>query len=233
MVLFSHGPEYDEMYRITREYYKRFDNVTTIYYAFDDEGRGGEPYIKDDILYISGKETYVPGVLDKTIKTFEYLYNKDKYDYYVRSNISTIVNFERLSYALQHHSFDYGGGQILTISKEWRDPAAGIDNDRYTGTQYIAGTCIIFSKKVFKRLVETVETADLGVIDDVAIGKWVKEQFPDISLFDLNRNGYHYFNPTGIENLEPYLKDVICYRNKSDDRKKDVEKMREIVRLLE
>jgi len=233
MVLYSRGPEYDDMYRVTREYYKKFDNVTTIYYVFTEDERG-EPYISEDILYIPGKETYIPGVLDKTLETFRYVYKnyKYKYHYYVRSNISTIVNFSILSFALQNRSFDYGGSQILRIDKKYRDHQAGIDNDRYEGTEYISGTCIIFSEKVFKRLSETTDKADRGVIDDVAIGKWVKEQFPDISLFDINVNGYHFVNLTGIENIEPYIKDVICYRNKSYDRKKDVEKMREIIKLL-
>ena len=219
MVLFSKGPDYDEMYKITRDYYRRFDNVLTIYYLFSGKEEG-EPYLDGDILYLPGKETYLPGILDKTMGTFSYVRkNYPDYDYYLRTNISTIVDINRLLEKLDKEHISYGGG-LLHIGKGYRDPSCGIENDRYEGLTYVWGTAILFSNEMFKRFVDHSNQIDRSVIDDVAIGKLaidLKIKATEISVEQNIKN----------KSLKP-----IVYRNKSDDRKKDVVRMREIVKHI-
>ena len=64
LVLYSKDNSYDKMYDITRRYYAKFyPQVKTIYYLFDDSI--SNPTFKDDILLIPGKESYLPGILQK------------------------------------------------------------------------------------------------------------------------------------------------------------------------
>jgi hypothetical protein len=222
MVLFSKGPDYDEMYKITREYYKRFNNVLTIYYLFSEDV--DEPYLDGDILYLPGKETYLPGILDKTMDTFSYVReNYPHYDYYLRTNISTIVNINRLLEHVENEPLDYGGG-LLHIGKGYRDPSCGIENDRYEGLTYVWGTAILFSNKMFKRFVDHSHQIDRSVIDDVAIGKLARDLEIKATNIKVEQN-------INVEHIKDTLKPFI-YRNKSDDRKKDIERMRKIVKYI-
>ena len=105
LVLYSEDREYDKMKEITEVYYDKFENVKTIYYKFDDK-INDEYKMEGNLLKIKGKETYVPGILEKTIKSMEYVAN-DQYDYLVRSNISTIVNFKLLDEELIKTPIEY------------------------------------------------------------------------------------------------------------------------------
>ena len=72
LVLYSNDNEYEKMYDLTKKYYSKFTNVKTIYYSFD-ENIIHEYELNDDILRIKGKETYIPGILEKTINAFKYI----------------------------------------------------------------------------------------------------------------------------------------------------------------
>ena len=138
LVLYSDDPIYNEMYKITREYYHIFPNITTLYYKYDPTLR--EDYIlKDDILRIKGTETFIPGILEKTIKAFQYVLTNDTYaNYVIRSNISTIVNMYYLSAILKLNNINYAGSFVNTLN--WLDVQSGITDHRYSGLKYASGT---------------------------------------------------------------------------------------------
>jgi len=221
LVLFSHNKEYDEMYRITREYYRRFPEVTTLYYTFS-ESIDQEESLRDDVLYLYGKESYIPGILDKTMKAFSYAVKMyPSYDYIVRSNISTIVNFSLLQNNLRSNPIQYGGGLLLTYSINGNDVV------------YASGTSIIVEMKLAKELCKKTDKAMYDLIDDVAIGALIKEYFPmvtpvSIGHFTLipNMNG-------GCNVQDLSLSDTIFYRNRSSsDRNIDVKQMKCIIDSL-
>ena len=232
LVLFSHSNEYDEMYRITRDYYRRFSNVTTIYYTFsesidgsesrsDDITKGSES-LRDDILYLHGKESYIPGILDKTMKAFSYgVKTFPSYDYIVRSNISTIVNFSLLQNNLRSNPIQYGGGLLLTYSINGNDIV------------YASGTSIIIGMALAKELCKKTDKARYDIIDDVAIGALIKEYFPTVTPVSIG----HFAllpNMNGVCNLQHLsLADTIFYRNRSsNDRNIDVQQMKCIIDAL-
>jgi hypothetical protein len=215
------------MYQITRKYYNSLQNVKTIYYTFSDNIT--TPYLlREDILYIKGKETYLPGILDKTIKAFIYSYKYldiDSYDYIVRTNISTIVNFNLLRHNLKLNNLDYGGSLKLTLA--WLDKASGIVDKRYWGLDYISGTAIIFSNKFFKKMVRDIlynnKKVNYSVIDDVSIGLFVRDNYPDIKLISMD-NLY--------TDNKPYNRHTVFYRNKNENRDNDIINMNQIVSQL-
>ena len=224
LVLYSNNDEYDEMYKLTRKYYKKFNNVKTIYYKFNEYNK--EEYeLNDDILNIKGKETFIPGILDKTIKAFKYINNNYKFDYIVRSNISTIINFDLLTNYLKYNKFDYGGGLkmiVYSINKSY-----GIVDNTYFGKEYASGTSIIISKEMVDKIINNQNNINYTVIDDVAIGMLINENKKFIPN-DFYMMVPNYDNQNDLIN-EIKNKNYIFFRNRQSERKKDLIQMKTII----
>jgi hypothetical protein len=202
------------MYLATRELYK---TTPTYYYTYSDTITT-DYELKDDILYIKGKESYLPGILEKTIKAFRY-FPMDQYDYVIRSNVSTVVDMERVKNHLTRNSLDYGGSFVHDL--HWLDPGNGIVDKRHWGTKYVSGTCIILSKSSIEKLLQ--QQLDYSVIDDVAIGIALKpikpvcflERFKAVTEIPVKTDGRWWF-----------------YRHRTDDRFKDASHIKWLTKTL-
>ncbi len=221
LVLFSHDMYYNKMYDTTSKYYNKFHNVKTIYYTYDNN-ISNEYELINDILYINGTETYIPGILDKTIKTLEYFqYELNNYNYVVRSNISTIVNFSLLIPELNQNSVIYAGGILNDLKLQSNDNA--VKNN----SVYASGTSIILSNEMAKFLLYNQKYLRRKLVDDLAIGYF-----------------FHDFNiaPTSIDDDEKFifvddikninLKKNIFYRNRTENRNLDCIQMQQIIDML-
>lgn len=204
LVLYSNTTQqecYDIMYQLTSKFYKKFANVKTIYYKYDkiDENFS----LNDDILSIKGTESFVPGVLDKTLKTFEYVIDNsilDDYDIVIRSNISTIIDFNLLIKELENTGVpDYAGGKIENL--QWL--GGGITDDTWYGTIFVTGTSIILSPNAVRNIVKNKDEIKLDIIDDVSI-----------AIFFKTHNDGKVYPPK----LYPYLMNTPCFfRNTKDN----------------
>ena len=221
LVLFSHNDEYDEMHEITKQYYQQFHNVTTIYYTFSESKQDAYQII-NGILYLPGKETYTPGILDKTIKAFEFVKDKS-FDYLIRSNISTIINFNYLSSILTQYPFTVGGGIIY--NHLW----GGKTHKRYN-TVYPHGTSMILSKPMLMGLLDKKDRIDYNFIDDLEIGYVLEKEFPHLPFYSLQHYFVYVDEKTNMDELD--YANIIFYRNKSDQRKHDIQNMKKIVHHL-
>lgn len=234
LVLFSHSNIYDSMYEITSVYYNKFQNVKTIYYAYSNEITE-EFVLKNNILYIKGIETYVPGILDKTIKCFKYFEEdvKDKkYDYIVRSNISTIIRFDNLESTLYSSPVHYGGGLIHNI--DFLDYNCGIVDNTYFGTFYCSGTNIILSPSTFLKMMLNIHHINMNIIDDISIGILIN-QCLNITPTLLNKFMFVPHMNENMDDLYNYLNNnqhIIFYRNENGNRIIDVNQMKYIVSFL-
>jgi hypothetical protein len=198
------------MLKITNEYYSLFNNVDTYYYCYDNSVKATE--LKGNILYIKGNETYIPGILNKTIAAFEYFKeNLNNYNYVVRSNISTIIRFDLLIKELQLKKVKYG----CALCNELK------------GINYSSGTSIILRSDLVLDLISNKEMIDYSLIDDVSIGKYMNEIgiMPEPILTDK----FHFLNLN--ENIETGNK--VFFRNRNDkDRNLDADQMEEIINKL-
>jgi hypothetical protein len=212
LILYSETSlEYINMYKILSKYLKKM-KIQYYFYAYDPH-IDKEYIINDDIIYIKGYESLVPGCLEKTLKVFDIC--KDlEFEYVIRTNISQIVNFKLLNNILSTKNIEYGGGTILNL--QWIDKPNGIIDDKYWNTHYIRGNAIIFSREIFDLILDGKdEILSYNIIDDVAFGVFLK---------------YNKANITPIyENINSlYDKTAIFYRNKNNNRNIDVENMRSI-----
>ena len=220
LVLYSEDKDYNQMKEITEKYYKKFENVTTIYYKFD-KGITNKYEMDGNVLKIKGTESYLPGILDKTVKAMEYIVDKNYgCDYLVRSNISTIVDFELLDKELRKKPIEYGGGLINEL--KMIDKSGGIVDDTYFGLKYASGTAIVFSKNTLEQVMAKRDKINYKLIDDVAIGLLMRDEINKSA----EQVGSFLIVSDGSEiSKKPY----VFYRNRSSNREMDVKNMKRIV----
>lgn len=216
LVLYSNDKHYDCMQKITCKYYNRFPNVTTIYYKYNPILTTNYS-LNTNILEIKGNETYIPGILDKTLDAIKYFKN-DNYDYIVRSNISTIINFNLLNDNL--NNIFYGGGLLNSLNEQ-------LKNTNITpkpNSMYVSGTAIIFSNECVKLLLSNESLLNKTLVDDLAIGLL----FHDLDIIPTCINNFIFVDD--VNNIDTSKN--IFYRNRSNDRNKDCENMDAIIKKL-
>jgi len=228
LVLYSDNHEiYVQMYQALSGYYKGFSDVSTYFYKYN-ENISGNIEITGDIINIKGRESYTPGILNKTIDAFMLFKNNgeyEKYDYIIRSNISSIVNFSLLSEQLELNPVEYyGSTNIGNIT---------LDN---TNIPFASGTNIIMSKKGYMTLVDNINLLNRAYIDDISIAVFFHKL--NIKITNVGKAGESgfVFVPMINNNLE-YEKLVshnyLVYRNKSENnRQYDVINMKNIIKYL-
>jgi hypothetical protein len=229
LILYSKDHIYDEMYTVLSKFYKRYPFVDSIFYVFDDSINTEYEY-KNDLLKIKGKESLLPGVLDKTIKAFLWVHKNlsiHNYQYIVRSNISTIIEFSKFKKIIDENPFDYGSFLLLTLN--WVDEYYGIVDKKYFGTKFASGTNIIFTTDIFLYIINNPNKLDYSIADDVAIGVLLQD-VPNIVYSNFNIEHYYTF----ITEINKYIdfNNYFVFRNRTINRSADVERMKYIVSEL-
>jgi hypothetical protein len=249
LVLYSKSKKkecYEEMQKLTDQYYNKFNNVRTIYYQYADIDN--DYFLNGNILYIKGIESFLPGVLDKTLRAFEYVINNkilDDYDVVVRSNISTIINFDLLIKYFETNGIPYYAGAKVE-NLQWE--GGGITDHKWFGTQFACGISIILSTNAVRHMIMNKEKIRMDIIDDVSVAIFHKEHccsaYPPIEIqsyiylqcFFIPTDRGAVFNHQGlIESIKN--RNIIFYRNNSlfnwEDRQIDVIQMKHIIDYLE
>ena len=219
--------KYHSMYECLNKYchiYEHHKNVyvKTYFMKYKDDIEGYE--LHDNILYMNGKESYVPGIILKTLKGFKYFENElGNYDYIVRSNLSTIIDFRLLAEELETNPIHfYGGGHKRNL--QWT--GGGIEDSTWFGTDYIEGTCIIFTPTAVKYVLDNIHLVRTNIIDDVSIAIFMREHASNEKVQDIDPSRYAIvpcfyqdkgINMQGIYNMIAH--NFIFYRNKCCDKR--------------
>lgn len=174
--IYSKNKEYDEMLKIQRSYLHQFPNVTSYFIDFREQ-QVHPIEIENDFIYVKGKDTF-NNITYKTIEAFDYAVNYLHFDYIIRTNMSTIINVPALiDYCSTLRKTNiYTGGLLAPLQRI--DKQSGIKDTRYWGTKFIQGTSIIMSYDVICFMVKHKTNIKYNIIDDVAIGIFIKEYIP-------------------------------------------------------
>jgi hypothetical protein len=220
VVLFNESSEYEkEMKQILERFHRdttHRHNVIQYFIAYSDTLEG----LVGNVLYIRGKESIVPGILEKTIFAIEH-FKSIPFDYLIRSNMSTIIDFNHIPYdELKQEAIVYASSLVYRLT--WLDPGSGIHTREFFGTLFASGTNIIFNKKGLDYLLEHKDLLRRDIVDDVSIAILMNRVIKPIQL-----------STPLIMNDSKSL--GVMYRNRlfnTIDRKIDIERMKEIVAML-
>jgi len=230
LLLLIHSPNqiYNKMFDIQQRYVHAFDEINTFFVVMR-ETQTNLVEQENDIIYVKEKE-HVLNVLYKTITALEYLFQKNEYDFVIRSNISTIIHIPKLLQYL--HTIPttriYTSSQFLNL--QWIDHRAGIHNTSLFGTIYASGISITLSNDMVKYLINNKDKLRHDIVDDVSIGLFFKTYNPTI----LNEGNQYMSSElyTNAVTQNTNINDYIFFRNKSSNRMVDIQIMDLIVKNL-
>ena len=208
---------YNRMRDILRRYLTTLDGqISYLFYCYDETIQ--EDYIVEgDTLYIKGVESFVPGTVDKTFKALRIVLDLYEFTHIVRSNISTIINFDLLTKYMAAHDVEYGG--YMTYVVQQSNPFYGVTTKHF-GITFVSGSCIIMSRATVSMLIHSPDV-DYTTTDDMNIGVLCAAKQIGITLIE----GF-------IWNGDMYLPHKIFYRNKRADRANDCTYMSRIVERM-
>lgn len=220
------------------KYNECYPGVIDSYFVTFNESLSQDVLIDGDMIYVKGKELYL-SILHKTIKALDYLINTlgNEYDFIIRTNISTIINFKNLVCYLNtipKHNV-YNGGFLNCLT--WFDERGGINvNTRHTyglhGLYFVSGTSIIFSGDVVKHLLNNQDKLVHNIVDDVSLAHYVKNSLPDIynKITAAPSARFVFIDKYPINEVASVVgSGYVFLRNCSPSRKRDLIRMNHIV----
>lgn len=243
LIIYSNTTDvYKPMFDILNKYYSNYKNIKTYFISFDNNNekfKNNDYYLDNNLLIFKGIESLVPGVLNKTLKALHYC-KEFEYDYIVRTNISTIINYNNLIKYLEKNPINfYGGGENNILS--WN--GGGINDDTWYGTNFISGTSIILSKKCVNFIIENENKIIKEIVDDVSLGILFREHYNKYKPETINSK-YYIKTPIFIKDnkidIDRFInfinekEELIFYRNRTynTDRQIDVFNMNIIYQIL-
>ena len=133
--------------------------------------------------------------------------------------------------------FDLGGHRFFSksnyVNSLWVAVGSGSNSIAYSsnGTQWTGlGTTIILSKPMLMGLLDKKDKINYNIIDDLELGYVIEKEFPSLPFYSLENYFVYVDEKTNIEELN--YANIIFYRNKSDQRKHDIQNMKKIVYRL-
>ncbi len=163
----DNAPYYNAHQNIWRSYMHLDPNIEAYFMKCDPQIKC-DVQIEGDVIWVKARETYIPGILDKTIISMEYMIPRLKeFDYVLRTNLSSFYIFSRLINFTKN----------LPLNNCYCGPLL-----RYKGgIRYAAGSGFLLSTDLVELLVEgKKKLINHPLIDDVAIGEYLTSRDIDI-----------------------------------------------------
>ena len=224
-----------DMKTILRSFYHHNSFVDTYFVEYSPD-ISSEFEISENMITLKGEESLIPGILTKTIDSIELLFS-EKYDYVVRSNQSTIIDFYRLREVLESdHNINYLGGQILENTEALQKNSSSRTDPELLGLKFAAGTMICLCRETIKKILTTKDKIRFDLIDDLSIGLFINRFMQHVEVYSLKLSLFT-LNVWSLENKEEIYKTMeklrpVVYRNKSENRFDDCKKMQLISDML-
>ena len=180
----------------THEYYINNDNIFDTYFVSYKENITDDVIIENNDIYIKGSETYL-GITKKTILALKHLCSLNNYDYIVRSNISTFIDYNNLLNYINTlpKTNVYTGGMILNL--EWM-------YKKYIHTKFVSGTSIIMSNDICNRMIKNFNKGLISekIVDDLSLGIYIRYN-EHIAYKQINELYYKLLKTDNYINIQP------------------------------
>jgi hypothetical protein len=217
---------YLKMIQIQKEYIKSYsgNNITFYFYCYKEDLEE-EYIIEENMIYIKGVESYVPGILQKTMKAFEITKNME-YDFLLRSNISTVIDYSKLNEVLHEipDNVIYAGGSCRLLT--WLDHDYGVN--KVYNIPLVFGTSIILKKEGVDKLIENKFLLDETIIDDVAFGIFFNSFGDKPYGFD----SYYRWNLNCMTNGVIFYRNRVSFEKENGNRTIEVDNITNVIQQI-
>ena len=189
---------YIEMQQIWRKYMNNHSNIKS--YFIKNKIDINEDIIvnqEENTIYVKNNENLIPGILQKTIKSFEYCLQNFEFDYIYRTNLSSFIDLNKAYHFLENNKVDYGSCCL----------------DIHIDLHFASGCGFILSKKMVNILINNQNLINYKIIDDVAIGELLIDKL-NYNIFNISRYDVQNINDI-IFNNDTH---IFHFRCKSDDK---------------
>ena len=145
---------YDINRQIIRSFMHSFSDIKTLFVRFQPD-QTDLIQLEGDTLFCRGTESFIPGVLQKTLIAMDYCLANLTFDFLIRTNLSTFWDFKRLV-------------ELYTSLQRSNCVWALVGN--YQGIRYPSGDGIVCSRDVIQTILDHKTELKLDTHDDVAFG---------------------------------------------------------------
>ena len=209
--------------------------TTSFFVAFRQNPSGNEIEMEGNIIYVNGDESFVPGIITKTLKSVQYCIDTlgIEFDYLYRTNISTVTDLVKLSQIIS---------AVINKSESADESADGdsVSEINYAGfvnfnlyydandlskvLLFAQGTNIILNKSTSQKLLGEINyVVNNYSADDVLIGLVLK----NVGIFPMDFG--RHFMANNLREDDDFTK-YVCYRNKTvENRNEDALRVNDIV----
>lgn len=218
----------------------KYPEICRYFLVYRENDRHQKVAEEGDVLYVQGQETGILGITEKTIQAMRYLLvvKEESFDFVVRSNISTLFHFPRLTAFLA----TFPTRQIYTGSPCYHIPdnnfQAGVYDPQLIRMRYAQGTCIVWSYDQALLLLQRRSAISREVVDDVSFANFFRYHSP-AAYAQLNLLQLPYYVVSAADQPEELLEkagEAVVFRNKSiwwdTGRSRDLENMKHLIDLL-
>ena len=181
LIIASGGDGYDQFKEYWRLYMNRFSGVRS-FFIYSDPTILADMHVTNDSISHRSVESLRPGILYKTIAAMSVCSALFKYDYIMRTNLSSFIHIPRLlMYLDAQRLYEYAGGHFNNLPDHPNKAYEHSIVNQYIGQKldsrfiFLHGACFILSKDLITRMLgivggkpERVAIAE-NVFDDVAI----------------------------------------------------------------
>ena len=176
LIIDSNTP-YNDIYKSHRErWIKSFKLYTNTLYLFIKFNRDqkSDILIENNYITFKGDESYIPGILHKSLKTIKLVSEFYRFEYIIRTNLSSCWQVNNLEQML--NKYHYLDNNIYAV----------IGN--YNGINFPSGAGIIIPYKSALFIANNSTDFNNNFADDVEFGTFLKKH--NISLVGLQRCDY-------------------------------------------
>ena len=168
LVIASNDTEY---YKNARRVWKKYMNINPdvkVFFVYETLESPLEDSDESDIIY-SDIKVQPNSILVKTLRAMYAINKYYSYDYFIRTNISTVWDLNRIHLLLDEcpKTLCYAGGHDLS-------PFLIYDNGPHIiNTQLYSGVCIIFTPDIVQNILNNIDKINYKIPDDIAIGLYM------------------------------------------------------------
>lgn len=133
-------------------------------------------------IYVKGEETYIPGILNKTVEAIRAI--GLEYDFVWRTNLSSVLDFDGLLRYCRGLNPPLGGGGIRCVFYAGYTGLADVttNKDIDSNIRFASGSGFLLSREAVQYLIDNDGLLRRDLIDDVAIGALLEPRFGIVHL---------------------------------------------------